>query len=341
MTINNTKRPTQSDVAKLANVSRATVSFVLSEKEQQRIPISEETKRRVFEAARALNYSPDPVAQMLASGNNHLVGVFSYERLFPMQRDDFYYEFLLGIEMGASTSGYNVILFTRDESSNGERLVFPRGHNQLRLADGTIFLGSQPNRNELSRLMDENYPFVHIGKRDVPGKQISWVACDYMSGSERITDHLARQGHHNYAYIGPKEHNESNLDKLAGIDRALSRYEQCSIRKYDEELLKSGKTISEIEGLSFCTAILCSYETTFHHVVDFLFRNGRKIPDDHHVVSLANISDYQQLSFSPTYLHVNRPMWGEKAFSTLLEILDTPAKSPLQIRIPCDIVYGD
>ena len=341
MTVNNTKRPTQSDVAKLAKVSRATVSFVLSEKDQQRIPISEETKRRVFEAARELNYSPDPVAQMLASGNNHLVGVFSYERLFPMQRDDFYYEFLLGIEMGASTAGYNVILFTRDESSNGERLVFPRGHNQLRLADGTILLGSQPNRAELSRLMDENYPFVHIGKRDVPGKQINWVACDYMSASEKITDHLAKQGHRSYAYIGPKEHNESNLDKLAGINQALSQYERCRIQKFDEDLLKSVHTIDEIEGLSTCTAILCSYETTFHNVVDFLFRNDRKIPDDYLVVSLANISDYQQLPFSPTYLRVNRPVWGEKAFSTLLEILDDPAKGPLQVRIPCDIVYGD
>ena len=59
------KRPTQVDVAQLAGVSRATVSYVVNGLTDGRVPISEETRRRVLEAVAELDYVPDARAQAL------------------------------------------------------------------------------------------------------------------------------------------------------------------------------------------------------------------------------------------------------------------------------------
>lgn len=52
------KRPTQADVAKLADVSRGTVSLVLNSQTGGRVPISEETQQRVLQAAKTIGYAP-------------------------------------------------------------------------------------------------------------------------------------------------------------------------------------------------------------------------------------------------------------------------------------------
>jgi LacI family transcriptional regulator len=69
------KRPTQVDVARLAGVSRATVSYVVNGLDGGRIPISEETRQRVLEAIEELGYQPDARAQALRSGRTKAIGL--------------------------------------------------------------------------------------------------------------------------------------------------------------------------------------------------------------------------------------------------------------------------
>src|SRR4051812_3049509 len=65
------KRPTSTDVARAAGVSKTTVSFVLNNRPGQSIP--EETRRRVLEAARSLDYQPHALARALAAGRSDIV----------------------------------------------------------------------------------------------------------------------------------------------------------------------------------------------------------------------------------------------------------------------------
>jgi LacI family transcriptional regulator len=69
------KRPTQKDVALKAGVSRSTVSYVLNDQTQLKIPISDETRQRVMEAIVELGYEPDARAQSLRLGHTNIVGV--------------------------------------------------------------------------------------------------------------------------------------------------------------------------------------------------------------------------------------------------------------------------
>jgi DNA-binding LacI/PurR family transcriptional regulator len=69
------KRPTQKDVARRAGVSRSTVSYVLNDQTQLKIPISDETRQRVLDAIDELGYEPDARAQSLRLGHTNIVGV--------------------------------------------------------------------------------------------------------------------------------------------------------------------------------------------------------------------------------------------------------------------------
>ena len=65
------RRPTSADVARLAAVSRATVSYVLNDTPHQSIP--EATRRRVLDAAAELGYTPSAAARALRSGRSDIV----------------------------------------------------------------------------------------------------------------------------------------------------------------------------------------------------------------------------------------------------------------------------
>jgi LacI family transcriptional regulator len=99
------KRPTQKDVAVLAGVSRSTVSYVLNDQTDQKIPISPETRQRVLDAISELEYEPHAYAQSLRRGHSKTVGV-----LYPILQNPFFWELLYGISSELQANGYGLHL---------------------------------------------------------------------------------------------------------------------------------------------------------------------------------------------------------------------------------------
>ena len=92
------------DVAKLAGVSRTTVSFVLND--VPGVKITEETRRRVLEAARELDYYPTAAARSLASGKTHRIGLILGEGQERLAADAFLPTFLQGVTASVHQRGY-------------------------------------------------------------------------------------------------------------------------------------------------------------------------------------------------------------------------------------------
>ena len=99
------KQPTQADVAKLAGVSRATVSYVVNNNTSDRVPISEKTRQRVLTAVAELDYVPDARAQALRSGNTKTIGL-----IIPDIHNPFFWEIADGVEQEADAVGYRILL---------------------------------------------------------------------------------------------------------------------------------------------------------------------------------------------------------------------------------------
>ncbi|MCX4911630.1 LacI family DNA-binding transcriptional regulator [Streptomyces sp. NBC_00878] len=205
-------------MARLAGVSQATVSLVLSDKAQGSA-ISDETRQRVLDAARSLGYVPDPAAQRLAAARNNLLGVFSFTATFPTDVQHSYYPFLVGVEREAAARGYDLVLFT-GSSSGGAGATGPEALNRVRLADGCLFLGRHVPLAELKRMVADGFPVVHLGRREeLEGP--SWVGADYVSASSEVVGHLASLGHRRIVLVREDDDAPASTDRQQGFLEGL------------------------------------------------------------------------------------------------------------------------
>ncbi|MEV7692461.1 LacI family DNA-binding transcriptional regulator [Microbacterium sp. NPDC089189] len=213
--------PRQSDIARLAGVSQATVSMVLNDRAaDNRIP--ESTQQRIREAMAELGYVPNIAAQSLRGGRSGLIGVHTFERVFPTAPDDYYREFLNGIEEQAVNSGLDLVLFASTQKPDGTRSIYGSGSNRMRLADGAIILGFEKNDDEIRRLSDEGFPFVFIGRREVAGLDIPFVTADYAAAMGPVVQTLVDAGHRNVTYLAAPLRALAQQERLEGFEAAIA-----------------------------------------------------------------------------------------------------------------------
>lgn len=333
------KRTTQADVARRAGVSRATVSLVLNPGAASRVPIGAETRQRVLQAVLELGYTPNPVAQMLAGGHNNLIGVFVYLREFPIEQQDFFYYYLLGIERGAQAVNYNLVLFT-SAPTPGNRQVYINGQNSLSLAAGAILLGAEPDRSELCRLMEEGYPFVYIGRREVNGCQIDWVTNDYKTGSFEATQWLLDLGHRRIGIVGLQMNLESHVDRLTGCRNAVQPIGDAELIVIDKPWPTQPAHLVRTIRDRRITALLCHEEQSMDPVLPVLAEAGVRVPEDMSIVWLSPTDRPETLSRNPTRVHFDRATVGEAAVRMLVDRLKGGYKGPQQLLLPCHFVAG-
>ena len=207
-------RMTQRRIAELAGVSQAVVSLVLNGKADEASRIPAETSARVMKVIRDTQYTVDPAARRLAGAGNKIIGVFTYEPAFPTEAQDFYTPLLAGIEAEAEALGCDLLMFTSAPVHDGRRVLLHR-NNRLRLSDGCLLLGLAMESGELERLVDDGFPFVAVGRRDVPG--VPYVGLDYVTPTAALVRQAADAGHRHLTYLHLDSPGESVLDRQRGF----------------------------------------------------------------------------------------------------------------------------
>jgi DNA-binding LacI/PurR family transcriptional regulator len=335
-----TKRraPRQSDVAKAAGVSQSAVSRVISgDADAARIP--EETRRRILAAIKELGYVPNAAARNLRNKSNRLLGVHTFESVFPHARSDFYFEFLLGIEERAEEVGYDLVLFTSTGTKDGRRRIYRDGTNRLNLADGSVLLGVATDREELARLAAEDYKFVHIGRREVPGADIPCIVPDYADAAGAIVDTLARRGHRAIAYVREPFDQESYLDRRAGYREAVDRLGLAD--RSPGSRGEAGITDGWLDELAAGpeTAVVAESVRLAEELRTGLAARGKTIPADLSVAVLEGV--WPGTSAVWDCLQVPRKQIGRLAIDALVDMVEDPARRATSVLVPCEVVPGD
>ena len=153
------RRITASDVAKRAGVSQTTVSFVLNNVPGMRI--SEDTRRRVLEAAKKLDYHPDASARRLVTGKTHILAYVERQTPELAFADAFMPQALRGVHDAASAYNYEVLFAPIPLGiSNGRFSRLLRGRH----VDGIILSGPRTDDEELQELIKNESPIVVQGQ---------------------------------------------------------------------------------------------------------------------------------------------------------------------------------
>ncbi|WP_225768781.1 LacI family DNA-binding transcriptional regulator [Inquilinus sp. Marseille-Q2685] len=329
-------RLTQRDIARLAGVSQATVSLVLNRRGDGSARIPQETRERVLEVIRATGYVADPAAQKLVGRRNQLLGVFTYEPVFPTLQADFYTPFLLGIEGAAERFGYDLLLFTSAPVTDGRRRIFHE-NNRLRLADGCILLGRTLDRDELGRLVASGYPFVAVGRRDDAGGPVPYVGADYAAATAALVRQAVALGHRRLAFIGPGCGAESSDDRWAGFRIAVEEtgvgwiHEPAQDRDPGEivdGLLREGATAALVEDQADAV------------VLERAARDrGVAVPGDLSLIALGNPTRPVATDIAFTCFRIPREEMGRQAVEILTLVMGGEEQGRQRL-LPCELAEG-
>ncbi|MCD6291480.1 MAG: LacI family DNA-binding transcriptional regulator [Anaerolineae bacterium] len=343
------RKVTITDISRDAGVSKRTVSRVLNNSPL----VSKTTRERVLASIRRLNYHPDIIARSLAGGKNRILGVFVYEPSFPLESPDFYYPFLLGIQAKATTLDYNLLLYTRRLGPEPQRSVYMEGVNMLRVADGSILLGVQTNHEDLRRLHEEEYPFVYIGRRDVPGCEIDHVTANYAEMTGYIVQYLFDKGHRRIAYVQPGTKREPDQDRFKGFLEGMEMLGLSADWVINVEeasqywTLNSGwegkctpAQVAELRAQGV-TAVITSNALWALSYLQAAEEAGVRVPEDMSLVALSDPLAPAFRRYPPlTYLSVPRREMGYAAVELLVNRLEGRVGRPQSRCLTCHLVEG-
>ncbi|MBN2005750.1 MAG: LacI family DNA-binding transcriptional regulator [Anaerolineae bacterium] len=243
------KRPTQVDVARLAGVSTATVSYVVNGLADGRVPISKETRQRVLDAIEELGYEPDARAQALRSGNTQTVGF-----ILPDIHNPHFWQTADGVEQELRAAGYHMLLSSADLDPDHGESIFKELARQR--TDGLILMSafifqSEGTQKILAQLLKQRFPVAKIGEHPT----IDCVVSNYHAATREAMAYLLSLRHRRIGLIyGVRPSWDTSgatdlpVDAAGGVDR-LQGY-QDSLREaglpVDPELiLVCGSTIED------------------------------------------------------------------------------------------------
>jgi DNA-binding LacI/PurR family transcriptional regulator len=345
------RKITQADVARHAGVSTGIVSSVVNGRDYGSIRVSDATRDRVRQSVRELGYVPNIAARNLARGSNRLVGVFTYQPIFPLESRDFYYEFLIGIEEEAEKAGYNLLLVTGSKDEHQERSIFAGGLNSLQLADGSVLIGVNESAGELARLTDEAYPFVFVGHREIPGVDLSYVAADYFGGTSAIVTGLAGRGHRRIALVQSAQGFEGIPGRRAGFRAAR---DSLGLSPDEAPVLTLGvpgldvetdDVVADIPALLSrvarhgTTALIVEVSTEAAEIRRAAVASGLDVPGDLALVGLSGTPEQPQVS-DLAEIHIPRRQMGQEAVRLLIRLLAEPDAAPLRSTLDCGLRTG-
>lgn len=207
---------TRKEVAELAGVSEATVSRVFNDVG----PMKEQTRLRVLQAAKTLNYHPNAIAQSFARRRSGNLGVvLPYVPKVHIFSTYYFSEVLSGIGEQVKASGYDMLLKFRAPGEESDYSSIFRSQK----VDACVILGATDTpseRAELKKLEDGGFPFCLINQH-MSGEWFNEVDADHEGGSYRAVRHLLDLGYRDIAFLSGSPEFSNSGDRLRGYMQAM------------------------------------------------------------------------------------------------------------------------
>lgn len=333
------RQVTSREVAELAGVSRTTVSFVLNN--VPGIKISDETRRRVWEAARHLDYYPASAARSLASGRAYRIGIILGEGQDPLSADAFWPGLLQGVTAAARKNGYRIIVQTSEDVVSHDAYL---GLIREQEVDGLILSGPRSDDPVLPQLAAEGFPLVIHGH--LPGLPFPCVDVDNRSGARQAVRHLVALGHRRIGFISnaPLSH-MSAQERLAGYRLAL---EENGI-PFDPDYVGVGNFLPEsgraaMEKLLALrhppTAVFAAGDVIALGAVHAIRAAGLRIPEDIALVGFDDLFFASYITPPLTTIHVPAYGLGWTAAVVLIALLEGDTDVP-SVMLDTELVIRD
>lgn len=318
--MNRPSRTTIGDVARLAEVSTATVSNVLNGTGR----VSATVASRVRSAAEELRYEPSQAATSLRTGRSKTVGL-----VLPDITNPFFPKLAQDVERGADGRGYAVLLAdSRGDPARERRAV---RNLSARGADAILLVPAEHDRP----LPHSRVPVVVLDRAVGPGCLVS----DNAGGGHQVARHLLELGHRDFAILAGPRDLTSASERVKGMLAALA---EAGVEVPAERVLHGEFSVPEgaaatakllAAGRPAFTALLATNDTLALGALGELQRAGVRVPED---VSISGFDDipWAALSFPPlTTVHQDTAALAHSALAAALDGLKPSGAIPVQLVV--------
>jgi LacI family transcriptional regulator len=294
------------DVAKLAHVSRSTVSFILNEVPGVNFP--DATRQRVLDAAKKLNYIPNVAGKKLVSGRSDTIGLVLCQSTEQIFTDAFLPQVILGVEQAALQEGFHVLLKPVDpKDSGGYARLVTENH-----VDGILLSGPRQDDAALLELQEKRVPIMLMGQ--LPGTDIPFVDVNATAGAELAVTHLIERGHKCIGMItnAPLDYTSAQ-QRRDGYVRALKKAKLAAPRA----LIKEGNYTPAsgfaamnqlLQTTPRVTAVFVASDVVAIGAMLAIKKAGLRIPQDMAVVGFDDIPHSE--FYDPPLTTIRLPAYG-------------------------------
>jgi DNA-binding LacI/PurR family transcriptional regulator len=333
-------RPTISDVAREAGVSKATVSAVLNDKGS----VNATTRDRVLAVIERLNYRPSAFARRAGSNRTKCVGLLIKEAHNP-----FYTEIITAARRRAAEAGYTLLVASSEGEYEAERRIFEA--LRAKDVDGMLVNPVFDKDTDLSPLFEmkrRNVPLVLL--EEIRGVRASLVDIDNVDATRRAAKYLIDLGHTRIAHFAGPRYSIHSEQRAAGLRRAFS---ESSLIFRDRLLLSSGARLEDgyrtgkeyfgsVSAEDRATAVICFNDLVAIGLMRALRELGLRVPEG---VSVVGHDDLDLLAYLPlglTTIHVPKRDMAELATDLLIRHIESREPlSPSKVLVDVELIVRD
>jgi LacI family transcriptional regulator/LacI family purine nucleotide synthesis repressor len=333
------------DVAKIAGVSRSTVSLVLNNSPL----VKDKTSKKVLDVIKELDYVPNDSARSLSRKVTHCLGIIVVFSKMP-QNNTYEYNFETGIySYDISTGIFNVLADSKYKVLT-ERFCVQESRGRLpklikdRLVDGAFIVGSRYDEPFIDLMLSRNIPLVVAGGQKET--KVDSVSPDPGKGVILAANNLAGTGHKRICLVNAPRIYRSSIDRQTALEKVKKNWPECISWSmvYSPYNTGEGGYIASRELLESGVhpdGIIAGNTLIAMGILRYLYEKKIRVPDDVSIIAYEDsiISGYSYPAMSA--INMRKEYMGEIAASLLLERMKNPDKELTSIVADPFLVLRD
>lgn len=332
------------EIAKLAGVSRSTVSRVINNYSN----VPDETREKVLEVIKQYNYVPHASARMLAGGKNRRLGLFIVDMDADLKgkqvsRSYYFSPFTSVIIDNSNKMGYTVVVSIVSQTKDFDHV------KQLfydKTINGGIFIGVSGDEQEIKNLIAEGYKVVLIdqyakAEEAIYSKSII-VNADNMNGAYEATKYLIGLGHREIVHVTGGKKQLSSLERLEGYRKALN---EAGIPVQNKWIVNGNfkldcgyKVTKKILSAGRPTAIFYSNDSMAIGGIQAIEEAGLQIPEDISIIGFDDVELAKYLKPGLTTVRMDLFEMASVAINALINVMENEMNFSAEYVVPVELM---
>jgi LacI family transcriptional regulator len=318
---------TLKDIAFLTGVSTATVSRVLNGKPG----VKPETRDRIIELIKDVNYMPDITARSMKTGKTYTIGMVVADITNP-----FYSEAAKTIEFQARKHNYSLIVGNTGNSIEEEETII--NAFQERKVDGFIIASTELRDKKVQNIIRAGYPTILFHRRLENNHRVNYVCCHEERGVELALSHLTGLGHRRIGFVSGPRRFSTGVERL----RAFMNFGERFDIERDSYLIKEGgynksRTLQAVEELLSLpeppSAIFAANDFMALQVLDLVLERGFRVPEDISIMGFDDIPLASHNSIRLSTIDVQLHKGAIVSIEKLINLIEGVQKPAGEIQI--------